>query len=151
VVHEAPQRPAVVSICSGELSMAYSLLFWRETSREIGSPESVSECLAADEEHASLAWLSVVAIKSKFATLFPGIDDCGCNLDWEGSGSYFQVTWPISSRSQQTQAIYVECGYELLKSPEVMNRIIELAGEFGCALYDPQTGERYEQPDPRTE
>jgi hypothetical protein len=45
--------------------------------------------------------------------------------------------------------VIANCGYELLKTPEAVNRLIEaFATSLGCALYDPQTGERYEQVEP---
>ena len=63
-------------------------------------------------------------------------------MNWEGQGSYFNVTWPPCP----TNAIMVSCGYKLLDSPDTMNQIIDLATEFGCALYDPHVGKRFDEP-----
>ena len=90
--------------------------------------------------------LSPDDIKKRFAEEFPEIEDYGAEMNCSLAGSYFQATWPITSRPGQTQAIYVECGFTLLKSPETLNRIIDVGRGLGCALYDPQTGQRYPQP-----
>jgi hypothetical protein len=44
--------------------------------------------------------------------------------------------------------IAVTCGYSLLNSEATMTRISDACNTLGCALYDPQTGKRYEQPEP---
>ena len=38
-------------------------------------------------------------------------------------------------------------GDELLENPDILNAIIDAAASLGCALYDPQTAKRYEQPE----
>ena len=70
--------------------------------------------------------------------------DGGPELNWKGSGGSFQVTWPVESKPRYTLALFVNCRYNLLRNTETMNRIIEVAHEFGCAHYDSQTGKRYE-------
>ena len=126
--------------------MAYNLYFWRQTSSIEQSPESICDRLCADEEIDGVAYLGVADIKKRFAEEFPEIEDYGAEMNCSLAGSYFLATWPITSRPGQTQAIYVECGFTLLKSPETLNRIIDVGRGLGCALYDPQTGQRYPQP-----
>lgn len=130
--------------------MSYDLYFWRELTPQAPSPKTICEQLVQGEEPDGLAYLSVASIKQRFGAAFPQIQDEGTQLECEVSGSYFQVTWPVSSKPAKTSGIFVNCGYKLLKSPDTMNRIISVANDFGCALFDPQTGERYQQPDPTT-
>jgi hypothetical protein len=129
-------------------SVSYDLYFWRESVPQTQTPEAICDLLCADEEPAGVSWLSVDEIKAHFAATFPGIEDAGTELNWEGEGSYFQVTWPVESNPRHTLAIFGWCGYDLLKSTETMNRIIAVASSLGCALYDPQTSKRYKQPEP---
>jgi hypothetical protein len=89
-----------------------------------------------------IAMLPVALIKQRFAEAFPEIDDGLSSLSWRQDAGSFQVTWPPNP----TNAIFVHCSWDLLKAPEVMNRIVDVANEFGCALYDPQNDTRYEQP-----
>ncbi len=127
--------------------MAYSLYFWRDISRDDRPADALCERLCAEEDVDGLARLPVAEVKSRFLEAFPNIDDGLTELSWEGAGSYFQVTWPTGTKPGHTQAIFVECGYQLLQTAEVMNQIIDVANGLGCALYDPQTEQRYEQPD----
>jgi hypothetical protein len=126
--------------------MSYDLYFWREERPQSASPGDTCERLCSDEDVNGIAALSVDKIKLRFAQEFPGIEDNGTELTWEGAGSYFQVTWAICSKPGFTLCIIVNCGWQLLKAPETMNRIIDLGNGLGCALYDPQTGTRYPQP-----
>ena len=124
--------------------MAYSLYFWRQTRSIDESPDEICAKLCKDVPVAGVAELPIIAIREAFAHAFSGMNDGLSYLDWEGDRSYFEVHWPAGP----VNMFHVSCGYELLKSPETMNRIIEIATKFGCALYDPQTEERYDQPDP---
>ena len=55
-------------------------------------------------------------------------------LNWESAGGAFQIY-------TTSQFFRVDCyGME----GEDMNRFIDIASEFGCPLYDPQVGTRYE-------
>ena len=128
--------------------MSYDLYFWRETSQQADPPDVVCSRLDDLEEPNGIALLSIAKIKERFVASFPEVQDSNNALDWEGAGSYFQVSWPIGSRPGCTAGIFVACGYDLLNSPDVLNRIIGVANEFGCALYDPQTDERFGQPEP---
>lgn len=55
------------------------------------------------------------------------------------------VTWESPKKSFQIfstpQFFRVDCGG---MTGEEMNVFIDIGNEFGCPLYDPQTGERYE-------
>lgn len=121
--------------------MSYDLAFWREIT-PAGQPSEVYDQVIDDVDVDGLAALPLDQIKRRFTDTFPGIDDEGAEMTWEGDGSHFQLSWP----PDPVNALLVSCGYQL--PDDTMNRIIEIANEFGCALYDPQTDERYPQADP---
>ena len=123
--------------------MSYDLYFWREEKPLDLSPGEVCDLLADEQHVEGIVNLPIDQVKQRFAETFPGINDCLSYLDWEGEGSYFQVHWP----PDPVNALIVNCGYQLLESPDTMNRIMDVAQQFGCALYDPQVGQRFEQPD----
>jgi hypothetical protein len=131
--------------------MSYDLYFWRQTSFQNEAPEQICKELERDIEIPGIVFLPIAKIKERFIASFPETDDGGSQLNWEGTNSYFQVSWPTTSKPGLTLAINISCGYKLLETPEIMNRLISVAQEFGCALYDPQTGERYQQPEPKIE
>jgi hypothetical protein len=79
---------------------------------------------------------------------FPDIQDCEFELTWEGDGSYFQISFGHGTE-KHIHLIVANCGYELVKTQNAINRLIEACTSLGCALYDPQTGERYVQPEPK--
>lgn len=126
--------------------MAYSLYFWRETEAALATADEVCAQLCEELAVPGVAQLPMDRIRQSFVDAFPGIKEGASGLEWEGSGSYFEVEWSPA----RCNLLTVLCGYKLLKSPDTMNRIIDVAAKFGCALYDPQTGERYQQPDPAT-
>src|SRR4051794_37934917 len=121
--------------------MSYDLIFWRELTPRTDSPRDVYNLLMEDQAVDGLAVLPIDQVKRRFTEAFPEIDDQGAQMIWEGAGSYFLLSWPPNP----SIALIVNCGWPLLNSPDTMNRVIDVAHTFGCALYDPQTGERYEQ------
>lgn len=123
--------------------MSYDFAFWREIAPVDATPAEICSRLYEDEDIDGLAELPLELIKDRLLIAFPTIHVGATGLDWEGSDSYFQITWPPSP----VNAILVSCGHSLLKSPDVINRLIDIMREFGCALYDPQIDTRFEQPD----
>lgn len=106
------------------------------------SPDAICQHLAKDELVDGIALLPIEDIKTAIIAAFPDIADGLTSMNWEGNGSYFELSWSVSA----TQ-ISLTCGYKLLQNPEPLNRIIDVMTRFGCALYDPQTGKRYPQSD----
>ena len=107
------------------------------------APDEVCNLLAEEQHIEGIVNLPIEKVKQNFAEVFPGINDCLSYLAWEGDDSYFQVHWP----PDPVNVLIVNCGYKLLESPDTINRIIDVAHRFGCALYDPQLSQRFEQPD----
>ncbi|MCC9604241.1 hypothetical protein LOC67_27115 [Stieleria sp. JC731] len=106
------------------------------------SIDAICEHLAEDKLVDGIPILPIDDIKRAIIAEFPEIEDVRTSMIWEGNDSYFQVSWPVTATH-----VAVSCGYKLLDNPEPLNRMIDMMGRFGCALYDPQTDERYEQPE----
>ena len=118
--------------------MSYDLCFWRAWPGAETEPKIICDALANEDEPFGLEWLQVDAVKEQFRRLFPDIEDSGNELTWEGSGSYFQVSWPIGSKPRHTLGVFVECGFSLLDHPAVTRQIMSVARELGCGVYNPQ-------------
>jgi hypothetical protein len=122
--------------------MSYDLWFWRQTKPSHLSHDGICEQLVEDKTIDGIAILPIEDIKAAIVAAFPEIQDDRTSMIWDGNGSYFQVSWTASATH-----VSVSCGYKLLENPDPLNRMIDVMAGFGCALYDPQTGERYIQPD----
>ena len=121
--------------------MSYDLWFWRQTQPSDFSLDEICDQLCEDKLIDGISLLPIGDIKAAFRAEFPEIEDELTSMTWEGNDSYFQVSWPVYATY-----VSVSCGYKLLDNPEPLNRLIDLMASFGCALYDPQNGERYTQP-----
>ena len=128
--------------------MSYDLYFWRQTKNFEIAPEQVVDLLAEDTPLDGVAAFPRTVVREAFRKAFPDITDDDVSLFWEGAGSDFQVSFSHATE-KDVHMIIVNCSYSLLKSEETMNRLIDTCCELGCALYDPQTGRRYEQPEPK--
>ena len=122
--------------------MSYDLWFWRQTKPSELSLDAICDTLAEDKLLDEIAVLPIDDIKAAVIAEFPDIEDELTSMIWDGNDSYFQVSWPVTATH-----VSVSCGYKLLDNPEPLNRMIDVMAGFGCALYDPQTGERYSQPE----
>jgi len=123
------------------------MYFWRQVEDIQMPPEQVIDRLAQDTPLKGIAAFPRTRVREVFRKMFPDIVDGDIDLDWEGAGSYFQVGFSHANE-KDVHLIVVSCGHSLLKSGETMNRIIDACRSLGCALYDPQTGKRYGQPEP---
>lgn len=126
--------------------MSYDLYFWKEEMELKVPPQDMIDVLSADQAIEGVTAFTREEVRKKFKTDFPEIVDADATMDWEGDGSYFQVSFTHANK-ESVNCIIVTCGYQLLNSPDTMNRIIDVGSHFGCALYDPQSNERYQQPD----
>jgi hypothetical protein len=128
--------------------MSYDLYFWRQTKPLPEKPEVIVDLLSLDEPVPGFASFPRERVRGVLKEFFADITDGDFQLVWEGAGSYFQVGFGHANE-KNVHLIIVNCGFELLKTPDVVNRLIEAMGVLGCALYDPQSGKRYAQPDPQ--
>ena len=103
--------------------MSYDLCAWREE-RDLGlSPDQVMSMLEEEGDVPGVAGIPVAEIKAAFGAVFPDIDDGRTELNWEGAGSYFQVTFSYAS-FQVVSLVSISCGFQLLNSPETVEKLI---------------------------
>jgi hypothetical protein len=121
--------------------VSWDLAFWRPAGPAPGGPAAVYAALIEDGEPDGVAWLPVSEVQAAFRAAFPGIADNGTGLDWEGAGSYFQVSWRVGSEPRHTLGVFVSCGWSLLDQPEVIERVRAVGLGLGCGVFDPQAGE----------
>jgi hypothetical protein len=113
--------------------MSYDLGFWKQEPGSTLDPQGVYERLSEGERVEGLEDLPVDRITARIAETFSEGWDRLDPDNWESPQGSFQV-------STTPQSIRVDC-YGL--TGEVMNEFIGIAQEFGCPLYDPQTGVRF--------
>jgi hypothetical protein len=127
--------------------MSYDLYFWRQTREVTDDPNSVLNLLSEDRPVTGITAFPTEKVRQTLTQAFPEMVNDGLQLLWEGAASYFLVNFGYANE-RHVHLITVSCGYELLKTPDVLNRLVEACAELGCALYDPQVGKRFEQPEP---
>jgi hypothetical protein len=114
--------------------VSYDLNFWKQEPGVKLDARTVCERLSAGEHVEGLEDLPIEGMLEKvrqaFAVGWSQLDP----VTWEAPRKSFQVfTTP--------QFFRVDCGG---MTGEEMNIFIDIGIEFGCPLYDPQTGQRYE-------
>lgn len=124
--------------------MSYDLYFWRQDPSLIAEPGELSAQLQDGVSIPGIVPLHLENVVSALRANFPEIQPNGRGYMWEGAGSYFDAHFTFLDAATVT-CVTVNCGFELLKSPDTMNLIIDAFLSLGMALYDPQTGERYLQ------
>lgn len=114
--------------------MSYDLWFWRQSRKCRHRPATVVQRVCEGGELQGVAKLDFNAIRDRFAEVFPGMKD---SL-YDAGTHYFNLD------------VYPPFAFQIISSPpeteevtEMLNSIIDIAAEFDCSLYDPQTGERY--------
>jgi hypothetical protein len=117
--------------------MSYDLYFWREEPGAKIDIDQLFDELDDTVEFPGIVSLPLDTVKQAFRQQFPDISDGGSSLDWEGDGSYFQVGFTFLDERTVSRAAVV-CGYELLKSPQAMQRLSSVASSLGYRIYDPQ-------------
>jgi len=130
--------------------MSYDLYFWRQTKDMHMSPDEIIDLLSEDRPVDGVTTFPRDRVRTVLKESFPDIRDGDFDLTWEGEGSYFQIGFAHANESD-VHLIVANCGYELAKAEKAVNRLIEACASLGCALYDPQTDKRYEQPEPEAE
>lgn len=115
--------------------MARSLAFWKYEDGVYLDNQEVYEKLCGGESPDGLAELPKEKIQSRVAEVFQEwerIDDN--SFDGGEKGSFTAEILPRG-------AIF-ECSFST--GYDVLNAIIDIMGEFGCPLYDPQISERFD-------
>ncbi len=115
--------------------MGYNLSFWKYKSGTALNHQEVCEKLSDGKYVSGLEKLSVSQYRKRVADVFSTDGWKQFHEDgWENGKKKFQIyTTP--------QFFRVDC-YSM--EGEDMNKLIDIASEFECSLYDPQVGERYD-------
>ena len=115
--------------------MSYDLLFWKQKPTCTSTPLSIYEALM--EEHAvdDLETIPAAEFISRVHQQFPGIVTDGGLTYWDGGQ---RGMFEVYSSGKHVHF----CCRQL--SGEDMNTLIDIAAEFDCPLYDPQTSTRYD-------
>ncbi|MBE9609725.1 hypothetical protein [Chitinilyticum piscinae] len=114
--------------------MSYDLNFWKYADGVSADHQQVYEQLCEGLPVGGLQSLPIAALVADIAADFAdGWLRVG-ESSWEGPQGAFTLT-------TSPQWLRVDC-HGL--SGSVMNRFIDLAACYGCPLYDPQTGVRYD-------
>jgi hypothetical protein len=122
--------------------MSYDLAFWKQDESEKRSARELYELFLERRRVDGFPELPVEAVVARLMETFPSSvrePNGGSEwLDWtsEDGGSGFQVEWTS------------QCVWTSLRplDGDRANLIVDVANEFGCALYDPQTDERFGLP-----
>ncbi|SRR6266436_3415355 len=129
--------------------MSYGLYFWRQTKDLEMRPGEIIDLLSEDKPVEGIAAFPRDRVRAVLKEYFPNIQDGDFDLTWEGDGGYFQIGFAHADE-RKINLIIAHCGFELVRSQRAVNRLIDACASLGCALYDPQTDKRYEQPDLQT-
>ena len=109
--------------------------FWKQSDDCPHSPDEVVEGIVEKQIVLSgVESFDLEQVKLRFKEVFPGLES---NL-YQTESCYFNLD------------LYPPYGFQVISTPpgteevmDLLNQIIDLAGEFGCALYDPQAGQRF--------
>lgn len=117
--------------------MSYDLYFWRERPGiEVDAERLLSE-LEDTVQFPGIVGVPLDIIRQEFRREFPEVTGGDGSLEWEGHGSYFQVDFTFLTE-RTVSMIAVSFGYDLLKSPQVIQQLEKVAESLGCRIYDPQ-------------
>ena len=115
--------------------MSYDLNFWKYKSGIYLDARTTYASLCDGENVDGLENLPIEKILSRLKVLFSDGWEQLDELNWEAvNRGAFQI-------STTSQMFRVDC-YGM--SGDDMNRFIDLGTEFGCPLYDPQVGTRFD-------
>jgi hypothetical protein len=109
-------------------------------------PHEICDLLSEDRPIEGIVGFPRTRVRAVLKETFPDIEDRDMDLTWEGDGSYFQMGFGHATE-KDVHLIIANCGYELVRAQQGVNRLIEAMASLGCAMYDPQEDKRFEQPE----
>jgi hypothetical protein len=125
--------------------VSYDLVFWRQGDSERRSPSALYEAFLEERQVPGIPELPVEEFLARLVEAFPGAvrEPNGASewIDWSSTDglSAFQIEWTPQ---------HVRVTLRPLDEDRA-NGMIDIANDFGCALYDPQLDKRFVQPAPR--
>jgi hypothetical protein len=122
--------------------VSYDLAFWRQDESDERPSRELYELFIERQRVNGIPELPVEAFLARLRQAFPStVREPNGDVEWldwrsQDDQSSFQVEWTP------------QCVWVSLRplDGDRANRIIDMANEFGCALYDPQTDERFGRP-----
>jgi hypothetical protein len=114
--------------------MSYDLAFWKQKLASQVQPSEIYRNLLDGKTVESLETIPTAAFIARVHQKFPGIIEDGGLVFWDGEKRGF---FELYSSKQHVHF----CCRQL--SGDDMNALIDIAAEFDCRLYDPQTNQRY--------
>jgi hypothetical protein len=120
-------------------AVSYDLIFWRQDEPLPQTPEAIYQRLIGGDRVEGIADLDLESFLAALITQFPGaVREPNGETEWihwtaEDEQASFQVEW-------SPQHVVVFCRRT---SNEDMNRLINIAIDHDCRLYDPQARERF--------
>lgn len=126
--------------------MSYDLAFWKQTSRIV--PPILGETYArlCEDMNRQIVGLEEIPIKdllTGLAVSFPALEVTEPSEEVP-AGSVF---WSSEDDTAGFHGSWTQLALIVSCSPtdtDVINKIIDVAAEAGCPLYDPQTDERFD-------
>ena len=122
--------------------MSYDLSFWRQTTGCGLDPLTVYNELNDEHHVEGLVDLPIDAILGRVMQAFPAAQR-------EPNGQYEWVVWISDDETQMFEITWsnqhVRADFRPLVA-DIANTLVDIAIDFGCAVFDPQTGERFAQP-----
>ncbi|MDQ8188533.1 hypothetical protein [Pelagicoccus sp. SDUM812002] len=114
--------------------MSYQLAFWKYGSSPSTDHSKIYQQLMDEELPDSVEELPIEEIRKEIDQKF--------SKEWkEEFKNFYSKEDKVFEVSTNPKLLLIDCrGLE----GEEMNDFIDLAGKFGCSLYDPQTEQRYE-------
>ena len=114
--------------------MSYDLVFWKQASDCADPPSRIHGLLLDGVVPDGLAEIPVEKLLDRVRETFPGVIEGGGLVFWEGwDRGMFEVSWSRHHLHFCCRAL----------GTDEMNRLIEIAHEFDCPLYDPQVDTRF--------
>lgn len=116
--------------------MSYDLVFWRQKPTCTTSPSQICRELLEDRSVEGLETIRTDEFIKRVHERFPGIVTDGGLTFWEGG---MRGMFELYSSGQH---VHFCCRH---LSGDDINVLIDVAVEFDCYLYDPQTNKRYDE------
>jgi hypothetical protein len=111
--------------------MTYDLAMFKPLAGHSHAPTEVYEQLCEGERVDTLEDLSLDPIMASVKDRFPGAVEQLYEWNWRRNDESLIITW-------SPQHVHFECH---TPSKDTLARLIQIAADFDCLLYDPQTGQ----------
>ena len=123
--------------------MSLDLVFWRQSETATTAPVDIMTALLDEVRPDDVLDIDIEAVLSELLAAFPGAvrEPNGPHDEWivwepQDEDGMFEASW-----SAAHLLINARGGLDT----EHLNTIIDIALDHGCALYDPQLDERFQQ------